>query len=285
MSIWNRHIVRMALQTSKDNQIYCQQMVQGQDPVRYMTVLFAPEDKRRSLFALYAFHLEIAKIRETVSEPTIGEIRLQWWQESLDGIKDGFSRDHPVYKELEQVADFSVLYPLLSEVITARRSDLYSDGINDFQALIDYVNSAGGALSEAAYIVSMAKASNPNNRRSARSSGAAWAMIGLLRAVCDETQSIPFMQTITDSDPTLKLCQDMYSAAENFYTQAMGAQPKTSPLLLNAVSSVYLRRLLKALKIKPQGSGKANQNTVTIAPISQLSLIWTMTKAALLKRY
>ena len=37
------------------------------------------------LFALYAFNLEIARVREPVSEPMPGEIRLQWWRDALVG--------------------------------------------------------------------------------------------------------------------------------------------------------------------------------------------------------
>src|ERR1041385_2992054 len=51
------------------------------DRDRYQTALFAPADRREALFALYAFNYEIARVREIVSEPMLGQIRLQWWRE------------------------------------------------------------------------------------------------------------------------------------------------------------------------------------------------------------
>ena len=37
------------------------------------------------MFALYAFNLEIARVREVAREPLAGEIRLQWWSDVLGG--------------------------------------------------------------------------------------------------------------------------------------------------------------------------------------------------------
>ena len=47
------------------------------DPDRYLSMLYAPQDRRADLLALYAFNAEIAGIRDRVSEPMPGEIRLQ----------------------------------------------------------------------------------------------------------------------------------------------------------------------------------------------------------------
>ena len=57
------------------------------DPDRYFSALFAPADRRPFLFALYAFNHELAHVGESVREPMIGEIRLQWWRETLDGAR------------------------------------------------------------------------------------------------------------------------------------------------------------------------------------------------------
>jgi len=56
------------------------------DRDRFLTALFAPADRREALFALYAFNLELARIRESVSQPMLGLIRLQWWRDGLDAI-------------------------------------------------------------------------------------------------------------------------------------------------------------------------------------------------------
>src|SRR5215469_14316459 len=57
-------------------------LVQRHDRDRYQTVLFAPVAHREALFALYAFNYEIARVRERVTEPILGRMRLEWWREA-----------------------------------------------------------------------------------------------------------------------------------------------------------------------------------------------------------
>ena len=66
------------------------------DRDRYLSALFAPAEARRHLLALYAFNAEIARVRESVTEPGIGEIRLQFWHDALHGDGAG----HPVGQAL-----------------------------------------------------------------------------------------------------------------------------------------------------------------------------------------
>ena len=67
---------------------YCGALLRRHDADRYLTALFAPGERREALFALYAFNLEIARMREAVSEPMMGLIRLQWWRDALEARRD-----------------------------------------------------------------------------------------------------------------------------------------------------------------------------------------------------
>src|SRR6202049_713917 len=68
---------------------------------RCQTVLFAPAARREALFALYAFNYEIARVRESVTEPMLGQIRLQWWRENIAAAFEGGPvRHHPVVEAL-----------------------------------------------------------------------------------------------------------------------------------------------------------------------------------------
>ena len=58
---------------------YCAELVRGADRDRYLATLFAPAALRGALCALYAFDIEIRRVRELAREPLPGEIRLQWW--------------------------------------------------------------------------------------------------------------------------------------------------------------------------------------------------------------
>ncbi|RMB08649.1 phytoene/squalene synthase family protein [Eilatimonas milleporae] len=166
---------------------YCFQMVRKDDPDRYLTALFAPAAHRSALFALYAFNQEVAKTRDSVSEPTLGEIRLQWWREALDGIRAGHPRAHPVVQQLGFVANDETIFGLLGALIDARSLDLYDEGPADFQALYDYVAAVGGGLSETALRLLLGQATDPSALTDdavmcTRAAGEAFAMMGLLRA-------------------------------------------------------------------------------------------------------
>lgn len=51
---------------------------------RYLSALLAPRTQRDALIALAAFAGEVARVPSFVSEPMIGEIRLQWWRDTME---------------------------------------------------------------------------------------------------------------------------------------------------------------------------------------------------------
>src|SRR5262249_56566084 len=58
-------------------------LVRQHDRDRFQTVLFAPAARREALFALYAFNCEIASVRDKVTQPTLGRIRLECRREGI----------------------------------------------------------------------------------------------------------------------------------------------------------------------------------------------------------
>ena len=53
------------------------------EPDRYLAALLAPREARDDLVTLAAFLAGIGKVAEQVSDPMLGEIRLQWWHDAL----------------------------------------------------------------------------------------------------------------------------------------------------------------------------------------------------------
>ena len=101
------------------------------DRDRYLATLFAPAEQRDALFALYAFNVEIARVRDLAREPMPGEIRLQWWREALSGEREGEAAAHPVAAALrETLARYGLLATPLLELIDAHtlRSLRRADG-------------------------------------------------------------------------------------------------------------------------------------------------------------
>ncbi len=126
----------------------CGEMVRKSDPVRFRYALFAAPEAREGLFALYAFNLELAKIAPMVSEPMIGEIRLQWWRDSLDMIFGGGPvRKHEVVEPLAAVVRGAELPRApLEAMIDARAWDLSPEFPADESALEAYIRDTAGAL-------------------------------------------------------------------------------------------------------------------------------------------
>ena len=75
---------------------HCDALVRHTENDRYFAGLFAPAMARPHLYALDAFAHEIAQVGHRSREPTAGEIRLQWWRETICGERPGEAGAHPV---------------------------------------------------------------------------------------------------------------------------------------------------------------------------------------------
>src|SRR6202043_2575935 len=75
---------------------HCAELVRTAARTRFLASLFAPADRRDALHALYAFNIEVARVREVAREPLPGEIRLQWWSDVLNGEREGEAQANPV---------------------------------------------------------------------------------------------------------------------------------------------------------------------------------------------
>lgn len=53
------------------------------DPDRFLCALFAPPERRETLFLLIAFNHELARAREAASNAMTALIRLQWWRDAV----------------------------------------------------------------------------------------------------------------------------------------------------------------------------------------------------------
>lgn len=153
------------------------------DRDRFVTALFAPAERREELMLLYAFNLEIARVRELVREPMAGMIRLQWWSDTLAaGLEGTASPDHPVARPLaEAVRRRGVPGELLETLITARREDLLGEGPATLAAAEDFAERSSAALIQAAVL--LLGAGVDETRQAARHVGIAWGLIGAVRAL------------------------------------------------------------------------------------------------------
>jgi 15-cis-phytoene synthase len=161
---------------------HCEALVRAADRDRFLATLFAPRERRGALFALYAFNVEIARVREVVRDPVAGEIRLQWWSDVLAGDGRGEIEAHPVASALRaSVARYGLPPERLQTTISARRFDLYSEPIATLADLEAYADGASSSLiALAAQILNGDGASDIDAL--SHHAGLAHAIAGLLKA-------------------------------------------------------------------------------------------------------
>lgn len=161
---------------------HCEQAVREGDKDRFLATLFAPQRYRRALHALYAFNLELARVRELAREPMPGEIRLQWWRDALLGAPRDDVAAHPV---AAAVRDTAIRYRLppasLADLIDAREFDLYDEPMVSLDDLETYAARTSSALMDlAARILRDGKDHGAGDLIG--HAGVAYAITGLLRA-------------------------------------------------------------------------------------------------------
>src|ERR1700735_5691743 len=121
--------------------------VREADPDRYFASLFAPVSRRAVLPALYASNHEVPHVAESVREPMLGAIRLEWWRETAEGAAKGAPRNHDVARGLAALfADRSLSLAAFEAIIAARGFDSSAAHFADFTSLESYLDATGGGL-------------------------------------------------------------------------------------------------------------------------------------------
>ena len=123
----------------------CADAVRRVDAERYAASLLAPPASREPLLAVYAFAHEIAKIASIVSEPMLGEIRLQWWRETIDGVFAGTPRRHETAQALAAaVSEHDLPRAPFDALIDAHAFDFYQSPMPSLPALEAYCDAVYG---------------------------------------------------------------------------------------------------------------------------------------------
>jgi len=161
-----------------DAYAHCEAALREGDRDRWLACMFAPAEKRRHLHALYAFNLEVSRVAAQVTQPLLGEMRLQFWTDRLHG--EG-GEANPVAEALLATLDACRLHrePLL-DLLEARLFDLYEEPHPDLDALDHYCDLTCGALFRLAGEI---LAGDGAVGAAAEPAGRAYALTGLLRAL------------------------------------------------------------------------------------------------------
>jgi phytoene synthase len=161
---------------------YCAELVRAADRDRFLSSLFAPAEHRAALHALYAFNVEVARVREVAREPLPGEIRLQWWSEVVNGERAEEAAANPVASALLSVIErHRLAVSALTALIDARCFDLYDDPMARLADLEAYVRKTSSTLLALAAQI-LAGGEGEVTETIANPAGIAYAIAGLIRA-------------------------------------------------------------------------------------------------------
>lgn len=152
------------------------------DRDRYLSTLVLTGPHREAVTALYAFNADVASIRERVSDPAPGEIRLQWWNDALTGEGHGMVRQNPVADALLDAVDrYAIPVGTLQRLLGARRFDLYDDPMPDVATFEGYAGETASTLYQLAAMI-LNDGAPVEAGDAAGHLGVAHALIGHLRA-------------------------------------------------------------------------------------------------------
>lgn len=219
----------------------CQDIIRQWDKDRYLASLFAPDKKRNHLFALYAFDVEIARIGTLVTEPQIGEIRMQWWADTLNSIASGNTVDHPVALQLATtVKELSLPIEHLTKLIDARRAELYADQFPDLFSLESYIAETDAVIMQCAAMILDRQAA----AEAAAVIGSYASAFGLARLIANEALRSKFLPKVETIHTVRTLAQKRLAEAR------LGQVPRqlTAAVLPASLTELYLSGSLSPLR-------------------------------------
>ena len=179
-------LVFRALQVSSDSQSnpaqFCLEAVKRTDHEHFLTNLLLPPRIKTDSFALRAFSSEVANVRESVSERTLGQVRLQFWRDTIDRLYDDLCPQHPVAIQLYRIIKQKRPSRQLFHNIISSREKFLSD--QPFSSL-EEVEQYGEEAFSSVYLLLLECLGNSNGhiKHAATQLGQSEALVTLLRAL------------------------------------------------------------------------------------------------------
>jgi 15-cis-phytoene synthase len=115
--------------------------------MRYFSLLYAPEDRRDRLCALYVIDAEIRESAQSANHD-VAHTRLQWWRAEIDRLVNA-NPQHPATRLLnDNGATDRALFAKLHETLVAADMDLARMTYSNMGELRAYCSRSGGAIQE-----------------------------------------------------------------------------------------------------------------------------------------
>lgn len=241
----------------------CEALVRARDRDLWLACLFAPQDARPHIYALYAFTQDAADVAGKVTQPLLGEMRLQWWIDALEAgaAESEGTRAHPVADALIDTIDrFALPRSEFVALAEAHILDLYDDPTPTWTALEDYCRATESAPMRWAARILGADLHAPS-ARAFEDAGVALGLTRILRGFAEHPEQRKFLpeeafaaadgpEAANRPDDIRKALRQAHGLAQSHYQQARclaaGLQAGRPALLPAATTPLYLERLARS---------------------------------------
>jgi len=117
------------LASTPDPGVHCRELVKRADHEHYLASLLLPPGLRTAALAARALSCEVAAVRDSVSDKTLGLVRAQWWKDAVEAMyQEGAAvPPHPVVLEVAAVVARHSPSPSLLHDLAASRDAFLSD--------------------------------------------------------------------------------------------------------------------------------------------------------------
>lgn len=218
-------------------------LVKNADYDRYMLGLLQAAEKRTRWMALCAFHAEIAKLPMSVSEPTIGLIRLAWWREAVAELQSGdLKKRHEITNALAQIPELP--FGQMIQLLDAYEAEIEHPIVGSLEQLEQRILKTTHVLHQMLY-------GNAEEKESLR-----FGLVSFLKSIYPLARAgkPPFPQEAVNPD---QFGSTAYLAAAKTLTQEIAERAKGAP----SPMGYYLKRIKKVdynllqHDITPRGMG------------------------------
>lgn len=129
-------------------QAYVQQKAAASGSSFYYAFLFLPPAQRAAITAFYAFCREVDDVVDEVSDPSVAQAKLAWWEREVHQAFAG-QASHPALQALmPHVQTFSITAEHLLAVVEGCRMDLSQSRYLDYAGLRHYCHLVAGVVGE-----------------------------------------------------------------------------------------------------------------------------------------
>nr|XP_002710745.2 NADH dehydrogenase (ubiquinone) complex I, assembly factor 6 isoform X1 [Oryctolagus cuniculus] len=126
---------------------YCLELLRKRDYEGYLCSLLLPAESRSSALALRAFNVELAQVKDSVSEKAIGLMRMQFWKKTVEDIYLDNPPHQPVAIELwKAVKRHNLTKRWFMKIIDEREKNLDDKVYCNIQELENYAENTQSAL-------------------------------------------------------------------------------------------------------------------------------------------